>query len=251
MNQQLKIVVIGGTGLIGSKLVGKLRQLGHEVVAASPRMGINAVTGEGLAEALVGSHTVVDVSNSPSFEDKAVLDFFETSTRNLVAAEAEAGVKHHIALSIVGTQRLSDSGYFRAKQVQEALIKASPIPYTIVQATQFFEFLAGIAYISTVGDTVHLSPALVQPIAADDVAATLLDVTLASPINGTIEIAGPEAVPLNEIVAQFLTSQGDTRQIVTDPKALYSGAELDDKSLTPDEGARLGTITFDEWLKKS
>lgn len=252
MNQQIKIVVIGGTGLIGAKLVNKLRQLGHEVVPASPSKGINAVTGEGLDEALTGAQVVVDVANSPSFEDQSVLEFFEKSTHNLLAAEEKAWVIHHIALSIVGTHRLPDSGYFRAKGVQEELIKSSPIPYTIVQATQFFEFLAGIAYMSTVGDTVRLSPALVQPIAADDVVAALADVALAAPLNGTLEIAGPEPIPLDKIVGQFLSAKGDPHKVETDPQAPYSGQILNDQSLTPsDNNARLGAIHFEDWLKQA
>src|SRR5688572_19303611 len=200
----MKIVVIGGSGLIGTKLVNRLRQNGHEVVAASPASGVNTITGEGLAEALAGAQVVVDVANSPSFEDKAVLEFFETSGRNLLAAEAAAGVKHHVALSVVGTDRLLESGYFRGKMAQEKLIKASKIPYTIVRSTQFFEFMGAIAQSGTVGQTAHLSPALFQPIASDDVADALADVALAAPANGTIEIAGPDQAPLDELVGRFL-----------------------------------------------
>src|SRR2546421_590986 len=214
MSNKMKTVVIGGTGLIGSKVVNILRQRGHEVVAASPSSGVNTLTGEGLAEALAGAQVVVDVANSPSFEDKAVLEFFETSGRNLLAAEAVAGVGHHVALSVVGTDRLLKSGYFRAKMAQENLIKASKIPYTIVRATQFFEFISGIAESSTVAQTVRLSPALVQPIAADDVAAALADVAVGAPVNGMVEVAGPEALRLDEVVGRFLSANHGERQTV-------------------------------------
>src|SRR6187401_1232008 len=215
----MKIVVIGGTGLIGSKTVAILRQGGHEVVAASPSSGVNTVTGEGLAKALAGAQVVVDVANSPSFEDKAVLEFFETSGRNLLAAEAAAGVGHHVALSVVGTDRLLASGYFRAKMAQENLIKASPIPYTIVRATQFFEFVGGIAQSATEGETVRLPPALMQPIVSDDVAAVMADVALSEPLNGTFDLAGPESIRQDELVRKFLNATGDARKAVTDPKA--------------------------------
>jgi uncharacterized protein YbjT (DUF2867 family) len=212
--------------------VNKLRQHGHEVVAASPASGVNTITGEGLAEALAGAQVVVDVANSPSFEDKAVLEFFETSGRNLLAAEATAGVGHHVALSVVGTDRLLESGYFRGKMAQEKLIKASKIPYTIVRSTQFFEFLGGIvAQAETDGQTIRLSPALMQPIASDDVVAAMADVTLGAPVNGTVEIAGPERVPLAELVQRFLSAKQDARKVITDVQSRYSGAELNDQSL--------------------
>jgi len=247
----MKIVVIGGTGLIGTKLVNKLRQSGHEVVAASPSSGVNTITGEGLAEALVGAQIVVDLANSPSFEDKAVLEFFETSGRNLLAAEAASGVGHHVALSVVGSDRLPDSGYLRAKMAQENLIKASKIPYTIVRSTQFFEFLGGIAQSGTVGQTVRLSPALVQPIASDDVVAAMADVTVAAPVNGTVEIAGPERVSLAELVQRFLSANQDPRKVVADVHARYFGAELNDQSLTPGDNPRIGSTNFEAWLSRS
>src|SRR5213593_1383278 len=246
----MKIVVIGGSGLIGKKLVKNLRQQGHEVVAASPSSGVNAVTGEGLAQALVGAQVVVDVANSPSFEDKAVLEFFERSGRNLVAAEAAAGVKHHVALSVVGTDRLLASGYFRAKMAQENLIKASPIPYTIVRATQFFEFVGGIAQAATEGQTVRLPPVLMQPIAADDVAAVMADAALAEPLNGTVDLAGPEPIRQDDLVRQFLSTTGDARTVITDRKALYFGIEMNDQSLTPSDNPRLGPTRFADWLKR-
>ena len=247
----MKIVVIGGSGLIGTKLVNRLRQHGHEVIAASPHSGVNTITGEGLAEALVDARVVVDVANSPSFEDEAVLAFFETSGRNLLAAEAAAGVGHHVALSVVGTDRLLGSGYFRAKMAQESLVKASEIPYTIVRSTQFFEFMSGIAKSSTVGQTVHLSPALVQPIASDDVAAALADVAVGAPLNGTVEVAGPERLRLDELVRRFLSANQDERQVITDVHARYFGAELNDQSLTPGNGARVATTRFEDWLSHS
>src|SRR5215813_14096476 len=219
MNKHMKIVVIGGSGLIGRKLVNNLRQHGQEVVAASPSSGVNTITGEGLAKALTGAQVVVDVSNAPVWEDKAVLAFFETSGRNLSAAEAAAGVGHHVALSVVGTDRLLASGYFRAKMAQEKLIKASPIPYTIVRATQFFEFVGGIAQFSTEGQTVRLPPVLMQPIAADDVAAILADVAVADPLNGTVDVAGPEKIRQDDLVRQFLSATGDARTVITDPQA--------------------------------
>lgn len=246
----MKIVVIGGTGLIGTKLVNRLRQLGHEVVAASPRSGVNTITGEGLAEALTGAQVVVDVANSPSFEDKAVLEFFETSGRNLLAAEAIAGVGHHVALSVVNADRLPDSGYMRAKVAQEKLIKESKIPYTILRATQFFEFLSGIAQSSTDGQTVHLSPALVQPIAADDVVAALTDITVGSPLNSTIEVAGPDKFRLDELVQRFLNANNDGRKVITDIHARYFGIELNDHSLNPSGNPRIGATNFDQWLDR-
>ena len=229
----MKIVVIGGSGLIGKKVVMNLRQHGHEVVAASPSSGVNTVTGEGLAQALAGAQVVVDVANAPSWEDNAVLAFFETSGRNLLAAEAAAGVGHHVALSVVGTDRLLASGYFRAKMAQENLIKASPIPYTIVRATQFFEFVGGIAQSATEGQTVRLPPVLMQPIASDDVAAVMADVALAEPLNGTVDLAGPEPIRQDDLVRQFLNATGDARTVITDPKALYYGIAVNDQSLTP------------------
>ena len=247
----MKIVVIGGSGLIGTKLVKNLRSLGHEVVAASPSSGVNTITGEGLAEALAGAQVVVDVANSPSWEDKAVLQFFETSGRNLLAAEAAAGVGHHIALSVVGTERLLASGYFRAKMAQETLIKASPVPYTIVRATQFFEFVGGIAQSATDGQTVRLSPALVQPIVSDDVAAALAEVTLGTPVNGTVELAGPERLPLDKLVGRFLIATQDPREVVTDVHARYYGIELNDQSLTPGDNPRIGPTRFEDWLSRS
>ena len=246
----MKIVIIGGSGLIGSKLAARLRHTGHEVVAASPSTGVDTLTGEGLKEALVGAQVVVDVANSPSFEDEAVLRFFETSGRNLLAAEAEAGVAHHIALSVVGTDRLLASGYFRAKQAQEDLIEASPVPYTIVQATQFFEFLGGIANAGAAGSEIRLSQALVQPIAAEDVAAALAEIVTESPSGGRVEIAGPEAVPLDDLVRRFLAATGDARQVVTDANADYFGVRLDDRSLTPAAGARLAPTGFEAWFRQ-
>ena len=244
----MKIVVIGGSGLIGSKLAAKLRHAGHEVVAASPSTGVDTLTGRGLKEALAGAQVVVDVANSPSFEDEAVLRFFETSGRNLLAAEAEAGVAHHIALSVVGTDRLLASGYFRAKQAQEDLIEASPVPYTIVQATQFFEFLGGIANAGAADGAIRLSHALVQPIAAEDVAAALAEIVAEPPSGGRVEIAGPEAVPLDDLVRRFLAATGDAREVVTDANADYFGVRLDDRSLTPAAGARLAPTGFDGWF---
>jgi uncharacterized protein YbjT (DUF2867 family) len=247
----MKIVVIGGTGLIGSKLVKNLRERGYDVLAASPNTGVNTITREGLAQAMDGAQIVVDVANAPVWEDKAVLEFFETSGRNLLAAEAAAGVRHHVALSIVGSERLPDNGYFRAKVAQENLIKASGIPYTILRATQFFEFVGGIAQSATVGEDIHLSPALIQPIASDDVAAALTDVTLAPPVNGTVEVAGPEAMPLDELVRRFLSATQDARKVVPDVHARYFGAALDDQSLTPGKNPRLGAIHFEDWLGQS
>ena len=246
----MKIVVIGGTGLIGSKLVKKLRDSGHEAVAASPNSGVNSVTGEGLPEALKGASVVVDVSNSPDWEDSAVLKFFETSTRNLLSYEAAAGVGRHVALSVVGTQQLGESGYFRAKIVQEKLIKESSVPYTIVQATQFFEFLKGLADISMLGDKVHLPPALFQPMAADDVATALARIAVASPVNGTIEIGGPQPFRMDELVRRRLASLKDPREVVADPDARYSGARISERTLVPGNKARLGETSFETWLKQ-
>ncbi|MCG5483101.1 MAG: SDR family oxidoreductase [Sinorhizobium meliloti] len=244
----MKIVVIGGTGLIGSKFVKNLRERGHDVLAASPNTGVNTITREGLAGALDGADVVVDVANAPVWEDKAVLEFFETSSRNLLAAEAAAGVRHHIALSIVGSERLPDNGYFRAKVAQENLIKASGIPYTILRATQFFEFVGGIAQSAAVGDEIRLSPALIQPIASDDVVAALAEVAVAPPVNGTLEVAGPEAIPLDELVRRFLSQTEDPRKVLPDVHARYFGAVLDDQSLTPGKNPRLGAIRFEDWL---
>jgi uncharacterized protein YbjT (DUF2867 family) len=244
----MKIVVIGGTGLIGSKVVEKLKQKGHEAIAAAPNTGVNTITGEGLAEALEGAAVVVDVANSPSFEDKAAMNFFQTSGRNLTAAEAKAGVGHHVALSVVGTERLQDSGYFRAKLAQEENIKSSPVPYTLIRATQFFEFIRGIAQSATVGDEVRLSHSLFQPMAAEDVATAVADAALAAPTNGTSEIAGPATFHIDEIVATTLAHDSDPRKVVVDPNALYYGIKLNDQSLVPGPGARLGSTTLDWWL---
>jgi len=247
--QTVKIVVIGGTGLIGAKLVSNLRQQGHEVVAASPSRGINSVTGEGLTAALDGAQVVVDVSNAPSWEDKAVLEFFETSTRNLLAAEAAAGVRHHVALSVVGTDRLLSSGYFRAKMAQEKLIQTSAIPYTIVRATQFFEFVSGIANSATDGQTVRLPSALLQPILSDDVAAALVRIALEQPLNGMVDLAGPDANPLDEVVRQYLKATRDPRTVITDEQATYFGVALKRRSLVPDTNQLLGTTHFATWLQ--
>src|SRR6478736_1373024 len=247
----MKIVVIGGTGLIGSKTVPILRQGRHEVVAASPNTGVNSITGEGLKEAMAGTQVVIDLANSPSFEDKAVLEFFETSGRNVHAAEAAAGVRHHVALSIVGTDRTPENGYFRAKVAQEKLTVASGIPYTIIRSTQFLEFLGAIAASSTEGSTVRLSPGLFQPIASDDVAAFVADVALAAPRNGIVEIAGPERAPFSEIVARYLKAVGDPRQVVRDPEARYWGGRVEERSLVPLGEARLGRIGLDEWIRRS
>jgi uncharacterized protein YbjT (DUF2867 family) len=246
----MKIIVLGGTGLIGSKTVAILRQGGHEVVAASPKSGINSITGEGLNEAMAGTKVVIDLTNSPSFEDRAVLEFFETSGRNLFPAETVAGVQHHVALSIVAVDR-TDNGYFRAKAAQEKLIETSGIPYTIIRATQFLEFLDGIAGSSADGNIVRLPPCLFQPIAADDVAPIVAEVALAAPRNGIFEIAGPERAPLNEIVARYLKAIGDPRQVVRDPEARYFGGRVEEYSLVPLGKARLGRIGLDEWLRRS
>ena len=246
----MKIVVIGGTGLIGSKTVAILRQGVHEVVAGSPKSGINTITGEGLKEAMAGAQVVIDLTNSPSFEDRAVLEFFETSGRNLLAAEATAGVRHHVALSIVGIDR-SDNGYFRAKVAQVRLIVASGVPYTIIRATQFLEFLGAIADSSADGNIVRLPPGLFQPIAADDIAPIVAEVALAAPRNGIVEIAGPERAPFNEIVARYLKAVGDPREVVCDPEARYWGGRVEERSLVPLGEARLGRIGLDEWLRRS
>ncbi|SNT30738.1 Uncharacterized conserved protein YbjT, contains NAD(P)-binding and DUF2867 domains [Streptosporangium subroseum] len=247
----MKIVVIGGSGLIGAKLVAKLGEHGHEAIAASPRSGVNTITGEGLAEALDGASVVVDVSNSPSFEDAAVLEFFETSTRNLLAAEAVAGVGHHVALSVVGTERLSESGFFRAKIAQEKLIKESSIPYSIVHATQFFEFVGSIAEAAADGDTVRLAPVLIQPMAAEDVAGAVGGVSVGSPVNGTVEVAGPERFRLDELVRQGLSARDDPREVIADPHARYFGAELSERTLVPGDDAILTETRFDDWLSRS
>ena len=246
----MKIVVIGGSGLIGSRLVSILRDTGHEVLAASPNTGVDTITGEGLADALAGASVVVDVSNSPSFEDAAVLKFFETSTKNLIAADARAGVRHHVALSIVGTDRVPDSGYLRAKLAQEDLIRKSGIPYSILRSTQFFEFISRIAQSSPDG-SLRVSGALFQPILSADVVAALVDMTLGAPVNGIMEVGGPERFPMNELVRRVLRASGDTRQVVTDEHARYFGAELDDRSLVAGPGARKGSKRFEDWLKES
>ena len=244
----MKIVVIGGTGLIGSKLVNKLHEHGHDAVAAAPNTGVNTITGEGLAEVLKRASVVVDVSNSPSWDDAEVLKFFETSTHNILAAEEAAGVRHHVALSVVGTDRLSESGYMRAKIAQERLIEKSSIPYSIVHATQFFEFLKGLADISMVGEKVHLPPVLFQPMAADDVASGLARIAVGQPINGTVEIAGPERFRVDELVRKRLVSLKDPREIVADPNARYGGARVSEKTLLPGDDARLGETLFETWL---
>jgi uncharacterized protein YbjT (DUF2867 family) len=244
----MKIVVIGGSGLIGSKLVPKLREQGHEAVAASPKSGVNTLTCEGLAEMLKSAAVVVDVTNSPSWEDAAVMKFFETSTRNQLAYEAAAGVGHHVALSAVGTERLQASGFFRAKMAQENLIKASSIPYTIVRATQFFEFVKGIADFSTEGNRVRLPSVLIQPMAADDVASGVGRIATGPPVNGMVEIGGPEKFRLDELVRKYLAANKDPREVVTDPKARYYGIEVSEKTLVPGDDARLGVTRFETWL---
>ena len=245
----MKIIVIGGTGLIGSKVVTKLRESGFEAVAASPNSGVNTITGEGLAAALTGASVVVDVSNSPSFEDAAVLAFFETSTHNLLAAEVAEGVRHHVALSVVGTERLVESGYMRAKVAQEKLIERSSIPYSIVHATQFFEFMKGIADAATDGETVRLAHVLIQPMAADDVATTVAKVAVGAPVNGIVEVAGPEQFRLDELVRRYLGARNDRRSVIADPGAPYFGAVLDERTLVPDH-ATLGEVGFDNWLSR-
>ncbi|UUO05734.1 SDR family oxidoreductase [Blastopirellula sp. J2-11] len=246
----MKIVVIGGTGLIGTKLVQNLRQGGHEVVAASPSSGVNTLTGEGLTAALQGAEVVVDVANSPSFEDNAVMKFFETSGKNLLTAEAIAGVRHHVALSVVGTERLLASGYFRAKLAQENLIQASGIPYTIVRATQFFEFVGAIAESGADGETIRLPPAMMQPVVSDDVAAALTNIAIAEPQNGMIELAGPEPIRMDELVRRFLSSKQDARQVIADSQSSYFGTEVNDQSLTPGDDPLLGPTHFDDWLAR-
>jgi uncharacterized protein YbjT (DUF2867 family) len=247
----VKIVVIGGTGLIGAKVVATLREQGHEAVAASPRSGVNTLTGEGLADALAGAAVVVDVSNAPSFEDQAVLEFFQTSTRNLLAAEAAAGVGHHVALSIVGIDRSPDNGYFQAKIAQEQLIAAGPIPYSIVRATQFFEFIDGIADAATSGNNVHIAPVAFQPIAADDVARAVAGVAVNAPLNGRVEIAGPDQLRFDEVIRRRLRARNDARQVIADPQASYFGSVPSEQSLVPLNGAQLGTIRFEDWLAQA
>jgi uncharacterized protein YbjT (DUF2867 family) len=245
----MKIVVLGGSGLIGKKVVGILRAKGHDVLSASPSSGVNAVTNQGVKEAVAGAQVVVDVSNSPSFDDGPVMEFFEKSNQNLLPAEKAAGVKHHVALSVVGTDRLQASGYFRAKLVQEKLIKAAGVPYTIVRATQFFEFVGGIAQSATDGQTVRLPPAMMQPILSDDVAAGVAEVALAAPLNDTIDLAGPEPIRMDDLVRQFLNAHNDPRRVVTDPQAGYFGTPVDDQSLSPLSAPRTGPTRFADWLK--
>ncbi len=247
----MNIVVIGGTGLIGSKLVRKLGEQGHHAVPATPDTGVNTLTGEGLADALDGAAVVVDVSNSPSFEDTAVLTFFQTSTSNLLAAETAAGVRHHVALSVVGTERLSESGYFRAKIAQEKLIKRSPIPYSIVHATQFYEFIKRIADDATVGNAVRLAPVLIQPMAAEDVASAVARVAVGSPVNGTVEVAGPQQFRLDELIRRGLRERHDSREVIADPQARYFGAELGERTLIPGDDASLGETRLEDWLSQS
>jgi uncharacterized protein YbjT (DUF2867 family) len=247
----MKIVIIGGTGLIGSKLVKKLRERGDEAVPASPDTGVNTLTGEGLTEALTGADVVVDVSNSPSFEDAAVMKFFQTSTGNILAAEKAAGVGHHVALSVVGSERLTDSGYMRAKIAQEALIRSSPVPYSIVHATQFFEFMKSIADGATSGTTVRLAPVLIQPMAAEEVAAAVARVAIGSPLNGVVEVAGPQQFRLDEFIRQGLAARNDPRQVVVDPESRYFGAKLGERTLVPGDNAQLGAMRFEDWLSQS
>jgi uncharacterized protein YbjT (DUF2867 family) len=246
----LRVVVVGGTGLIGSKLIARLTEHGHDAIAASPNSGVNTLTGEGLAEVLEGASVVVDVSNSPSFEDAAVMNFFTTSTRNLLAAEADAGVRHHVALSVVGMERLQEGGYMRAKMAQERLIKSSSIPFSIVHATQFFEFIKAIGDAATEGNTVRLAPALIQPMAADDVATALGQIATGAPLNGMIEVAGPEPYRLDELVRRTLALRKDTREVVSDPRAKYFGAALGERTLLPANGARIGATALKEWLSR-
>lgn len=246
----MKIVVIGGSGLIGSNVVARLRAAGHDVVAASPQTGVNAVTGEGLPEALAGAQVVVDVANSPSFEDKAVLEFFETSTRNLLAAGKAAGVGHHVALTVVGTTRNPQIGYFRAKRAQEQLIEASGLPYSILHATQFFEFIKSIIQSGADGDAFRLSPALVQPMAATDVAEALAGLAIGTPLNAAIEIGGPARIPLDELARQYLAAHGNTHAVITDIHYRYFGSELDDRSLVTEDGAQVGPTGFEQWLRQ-
>ena len=244
----MKILVVGGTGLIGSKVVQKLNQRGHDAVPAAPNTGVNTLTGEGLDRAIAGAEVIVDVSNSPSFEERAATDFFETSGRNIAAAEEKAGVRHHIALSVVGTDRLQDSGYFRAKLAQERLIKASPIPFTLIHATQFFEFIRTIAQLSTDGDTVRLPPVQFQPMAADDVASAIVEAALAAPVNGMVEIGGPDTFTLDAAVRKVLDHDRDPRKVIADPAAPYYGVQVSDRTLVPDAKARLGSTTLDWWI---
>ena len=247
----MKIVVIGGSGLIGSKLVEKLRDAGHDVLAASPRSGVDTITGAGLAAALAGARVVIDVSNAPAWDDAAVMDFFRTSARNISSAEAAAGVSHHVLLSVVGTERLQDSGYFRAKLAQEEAVRAAPVPHTILRATQFFEFIGRIADSSSDGKTVRLAPVLIQPEAADDVAATLADVALSPAANRTVELAGPESFRLDELVARVLNAKNDPRRVIPDVHARYFGVELDDHSLTPGDNPRIAPTRFEDWLRST
>lgn len=247
----MKIVVIGGSGLIGKKLLAILRQQGHQAVSASPSSGVNALTGEGLAAAFVGANAVVDVSNSPSWEDAAVMEFFDKSTRNMLAAELTAGVGHHVALSVVGADRMADSGYMRAKVNLEKVIEAGRVPYSIVRATQFFEFLGWIANSGAEGDTVRLSSAPMQPLAADDVAAALADVAVGAPLNATIELAGPEKMSIADFVGRFMAASGDKRKVIADPKATYSGAVLDSRGIAPGANPRLGPTKFEDWFARA
>ena len=247
----MKIVVIGGTGLIGSKLVDLLRKRGNEVVAAAPNTGVNTLTGAGLAEALNGAQVVVDVANSPSFADASVMEFFQASTRNVLAAEKAAGVKHHVGLSIVGARRMTDSGYMRAKVAQEDLIKDSSVPYSILLSTQFFEFVERVAKDALDGNVYRVSPALMQPIVSDEVVAALADITLGAPLNATLEIGGPEAIPIDELAREILNARDDPRQVIADARARYFGAQLNDQSLIPGPEARLGSLTFGDWLRRS
>ncbi|GIK49313.1 MAG: LysR family transcriptional regulator [Alphaproteobacteria bacterium] len=247
----MKIVVIGGTGLIGSKLVALLRERGNEVIAAAPNTGVNTITGEGLAEALNGADVVVDVANSPTLDDEAAMEFFQASGRNLIAAEKAAGVRHHVALSVVGAQRVVESGYLRAKAAQENLIKKSGVPYSILQSTQFFEFIERIAKGALDGDVYRLSPALMQPIVSDEVVAALADIALGAPLNDTVEVGGPEAIPLDELARELLSARQDGRAVIADAHARYFGAELNDQSLIPGPGARRGALTFADWLRQS
>ena len=245
----MKIIVIGGSGLIGTQVVSGLRKLGHKVFAASPSTGVNTLTREGLAEAMSGTNTVIDAANSPSFEDGPVMEFFQTSSRNLLVAEKAAGVQHHLALSVVGTERLQASGYFRAKLAQEDLIKASGMPYTILRATQFYEFIPAIVQGGVDGDVVRLAPALIQPIASADVAAAMVDLSQAAPVNGIVEVAGPDPLPIDALGRKYLTTKQDPRQVIADIHVGYFGTPINDRSLTPDAGARIGAIRLDDWLK--
>lgn len=246
----VKIVVIGGTGLIGTKVVSKLTQQGHQAVAAAPGTGVNTLTGQGLAEVLKGAQVIVDVSNSPSFEERPAMDFFKTSTNNILRYGVAADVRHLVALSVVGTERLAESPYFRAKIAQEKLIKESSLPYSIIHATQFFEFVTGIADISTQGNQVHLAPVLIQPMAADDVAKAVARVAVGMPVNGIVEVGGPEKIRLDELIRHCLSAVGDSRQVVVDPNAPYAGARLSERTLVPEDDAKLGEIRFEDWLTR-